>query len=212
MPLPPQVSLYLSPWFLEIPIYRSSGLRHKCRRRFCLITKQLPPTMVLPKKKKKKLCLDLLQGPPKRRCKRKFHPPIEIQRLSTKDPHCIFDYFIPLDHYIRTRKLHRHRPQIASTHPNCQRKNKTRKELSICDREERQGGSGSQEQPRPEIMKGDKVGRQGGSHEQPTMEIIDKAAAAAKSSQTQGDKADRAAGQPRPGQNGDHAGRQMKVD
>ena len=39
-------------------------------------------------------------------------------------------------------------------------------------REKGQGGSGSQEQPRRDIMKGDKLGRQGGSQEQPRMEIM----------------------------------------
>ena len=55
--------------------------------------------------------------------------------------------------------------------------------------EGRQGGSGSQEQPRMEIMKGDKFGRQGGSgsQEQPRAEVMkggkwrEKVAAAAKS-------------------------------
>ena len=71
-------------------------------------------------------------------------------------------------------KLHRHRPQIASTHPNCQKN--TRKELSICDHEERQGGSGGQEQPRMEIMKG---AAQNGDHEGRQMKG-DKAAAASR--------------------------------
>ena len=89
---------------------------------------------------------------------------------------------------------------------------------SYLGNEERQGGR--QEQPRMEIMQGDKsretrrqgqpragqngdhAGRQGGSQEQPNMEI------------TQGDKwmGTRRQRQPRAGQNGDHAGRQMKGD
>ena len=55
--------------------------------------------------------------------------------------------------------------------------------------EGRQGGSGSQEQPRMEIMKGDKR-RETRQQRQPTGRQ----------------------GQPRAGQNGDHAGRQMKGD
>ena len=60
----------------------------------------------------------------------------------------------------------------------------------------RQGGSGSQKQPRMEIMKGDKLGRQGGSgtQEQPRREIM------------KGDK--RRQRQPRAARNEDHEGRQ----
>ena len=46
------------------------------------------------------------------------------------------------------------------------------KEIMKGDKLGRQGGSGSQEQPRMEIMEGDKLGRQGGSQEQPRTEII----------------------------------------
>ena len=38
-----------------------------------------------------------------------------------------------------------------------------RREIMKGDNRGRQGGSGSQEQPRREIMKGDKLGREGGS-------------------------------------------------
>ena len=54
--------------------------------------------------------------------------------------------------------LHRQRPQIASTHPNCKKK-QTRKELSICDHEERQAWEGPHRQPRA-AQNGDHKGRQ----------------------------------------------------
>ena len=70
--------------------------------------------------------------------------------------------------------------------------------------EGRQGGSGSQDQPRMEIMKGDKWRRQGGSssQDQPRMEIM------------KGDKwrETRRQRPPRPAQNGDYEGRRMKGD
>ena len=57
-------------------------------------------------------------------------------------------------------------------------------ERRTAQKRNQEGGSGSQEQPRREIMKGDKFGKQGGSgsQEQPRMEIMkgDKAAAASR--------------------------------
>ena len=81
-----------------------------------------------------------------------------------------------------------------------------RREIMNKDKLGRQGGSGSEEQPRRETMKGDKLGRQGGtSQEQPKREI------------TKGDKlgrekgnhegtslGDKAAVQPRAGQKQRH--------
>ena len=76
-------------------------------------------------------------------------------------------------------KLHRRRPQIASTHPNCPKK---RKELSICNHEERQGWeTRRQRQPRA---------AQDGNHEE------------GQSWETRQQR------QPRAAQNGDHEGRQ----
>ena len=101
------------------------------------------------------------------------------------------------------KKLHRHRPQIASTHPNCQ-KNKTRKELSTCDHEERQAWeTRRQRQPRA-AENGDHEGRQAWE----TRRQRQPRAA------QNGDHEERQAWetrrqrQPRAAQNGDHEGRQ----
>ena len=86
-------------------------------------------------------------------------------------------------------------------------------------RSRRETSLGDNEQPRMEIMKGDKPGTQhgGGSQEVPRMEIMkgDKLGTQARAAQN-GDHEGRQAWktrrqrQPRAGQNGDHEGGQMK--
>ena len=79
--------------------------------------------------------------------------------------------------------LHRHRPQIVSTHPNCKKK-QTRKELSICNHEEGQAWETRRQRQLRAAQNGDHEGRQAWKTRR----------------------------QPRAAQNGDHEGRQMKRD
>ena len=100
-------------------------------------------------------------------------------------------------------RLHRHRPQIASTHPNCKKNKKGTKHMRRSWRETSLGGkaaAAAKSSPEWRSWRETNEGRQGGrsSQEQARMEIM------------QGDKWRQ--GQPRAGQNGDDAERQIKGD